>query len=200
MLQGFVFPVWVPVPGVRGVMVCFSPSSAPPLFLPPSYSPAGPFSSQLHFYLLYPLWCALLSMHSCGESVLPIFGLFSGLFVLMLVLSSCICRMRWASKLPTPLFPQKSLSHFSLFNPSLLLFIFLFFSYKQCSDKLLFTESLIVSCCQTQWSILRAHFTWPIRTYDMVTHYLIGTFSSLGFQTSHFLVFLLVHLLSLSSC
>lgn len=74
------------------------------------------------------------------------------------------------------------------------------FSYKQCFAKLLFTESLIALCCQTQWSILTTHFIWPIRTSGTVTHSLVETFSSLSFQTSHFLLFLLVHLLSLSPC
>ena len=92
------FPMWVPGAwGAWGAWVgdliisplctCWS--------LPSPDSPVGLFSSQLHFHPSYPLQCGPFSTLSWGRSVPPAFKLFSGLFTLMLVLSRCMCEMRW---------------------------------------------------------------------------------------------------------
>ena len=69
---------------------CTFPPSESSVSLPPTDSSPGTFTSWSHLHLSYPLWCGLFSIFSCGESALPIFRLFSGLFTLMWVLSSCI--------------------------------------------------------------------------------------------------------------
>lgn len=54
----------------------------------------------------YPLQCGLFSTLSSGESVLPAFGSFSRLFILMWVLARWIRGTRWAEDPPPPSFPE----------------------------------------------------------------------------------------------
>lgn len=72
------------VPGVPSVRVCFFPFSVPVASLPSVDSPEG----------LPTFFSVAYSVQLAVESVLPIFGLFSGLFALMWVLSGCICGLR----------------------------------------------------------------------------------------------------------
>lgn len=63
---------------------------------PPSHdSLVGQLGSQPCLYPSYSFQRGLSSMCSCGESVLQVFGSFSGWITLMWVLLSCICGMRY---------------------------------------------------------------------------------------------------------
>ena len=66
-----------PVSGVSGVKVRFFPHSGPAASHPPTDSPTGLFSFPPYLHLSYPLWCGLVSMFKCGESLLPFSGLFT---------------------------------------------------------------------------------------------------------------------------
>lgn len=102
MLWGFVFPTGAPW--------CSD------LFLSPLCAPGIPSSCGQSRGSL-PDWTSALltflhvtsSLHLVVEFILPVFGLFSRLFTLVWILSSCIYRMSWARVLLLCYRPQKLL-------------------------------------------------------------------------------------------
>ena len=79
MFWGFVFLVWACHAWGACYGACSSPLSLPMASFPSVDSLVGPFSSWLHPFPFYPLWCDLFSTFCCGEFVLPVFGLLSRL-------------------------------------------------------------------------------------------------------------------------
>lgn len=108
MWWGFIFPVQIPH-AWGGV---FSPRCR----LLPTVHPVSPCSSLLCLCPSFPLPCGLFSTCSCGQSVLPVFRRFSGLFTRICYLG---VSMGWRMlRVLLLCFPQKSKIFFKTYQTS----------------------------------------------------------------------------------
>ena len=95
-----------PVPGMPGVEFASGPSLCPQHPYLPRTVLWVSFGSQPSLCPCSSFQCGFFSTFCYGDSVLPVFLLFSGLFTLIWVLFSCLCGAGWVGSSYSAIFPS----------------------------------------------------------------------------------------------